>query len=253
MSPKRSRSRRAFIISGLVLVSIGVLELNAVAQTQPRSFFERIRNVINPRRRSQFISGRSRGGAVRGRCVAPELANTRLTALIPDTNLGLTVAAYPTFWFYVPYRKTNEVSTAEFMLLDEARNPVLAQPIVVNLPESPGIVRLQLPTSTSPLAIDQDYNWYFSINCSARNPSRNPGVSGWIRRVAESPELTIQLRTLPAQQRYVAYTEHEIWYEVVTELAQYRDRFPSDWSATLQALNLPEIVAQSPIIELQPL
>jgi hypothetical protein len=246
----RSRSRRAFIISSLALVTVGAVGLQSTT-AQAQSFFSRIQDIINPRRRSQSASGRSRGGSVRGRCAAPELADTRLTALIPDTNLGLTIADYPTFWFYVPYGRTDTVSTAEFMLLDANRNPVLVQPISVNLPETPGIVSFQLPASASPLDIDQEYNWYFSIICSERNPSRNPGVSGWVRRIAEPPELVFQLRSLPAEQRYVAYAEHEIWYEVVTELSQHRDRYPNDWIDTLRLMSL-ESVAQRPITELHP-
>jgi len=112
MSPKRSPSRRAFIISSVALVTIGAVGLQSTP-AQAQSFFSRIRDIINPQRRSQSASGRSRGGSVRGRCAAPELADTRLTALIPDTNVGLTVADYPTFWFYVPYGRTDNVSMAE--------------------------------------------------------------------------------------------------------------------------------------------
>jgi len=114
-------------------------------------------------------------------------------------------------------------------------------------------VSFRLPASASPLDLDQEYNWYFSILCSERNPSRNPGVSGWVRRIAAPSDLVSQLRTLPAQQRYIAYAEHEIWYEVVTELSQNRDRYPNDWIETLRLMNLPEVVAQSPVTELHPL
>jgi hypothetical protein len=252
MSSRRSHTRRVFIISGLSFMTVGGLGLSAVAQAQSQSFFSRIRDIINPRRRSQTASGRSRGGSVRGRCVAPERADTRLTALIPNTNLGLTISAYPTFWFYIPYQRTDDINTAEFMLLDADRRPVLTKSVLVNLPETPGIVRFSLSPSAQPLDIGQEYNWHFSINCSLRHPSRNPGVSGWVRRVAEPPELAARLNTLPDQQHYLAYAEHEIWYEVLTELSQYRDRYPEDWSVMLQSMNLPEAVAQSSIHELQP-
>ncbi|NJR76711.1 MAG: DUF928 domain-containing protein, partial [Scytonema sp. CRU_2_7] len=108
--------------------------------------------------------GRVLGGAKRGTC--PQF-KPELTALVPfnqktSTALdvwGLTTAAHPTFWFYVPLPK-NSAYPSEFVLQDEASNPIYQTAIA--LPDKPGVIGVAVPKSVSPLALNKRYRWFFS-------------------------------------------------------------------------------------------
>jgi hypothetical protein len=252
MGQKPLHSRRLFLVSTVTLVaSSAAFLLLPQPKAEAQSFIERLRSLFTGRSGRRTASGRKRGGAVRGPCAAPAVAGQSLTALIPKDNLGLTTQAHPTFWCYLPYAQAQEVRIAEFMLLDEALDPVLEEPIAVTLPASPGLVSFSLPPDVKPLSVNQSYNWYLSIICSEQNPSRNPVVYGWVRRVAEVPGLTQQLQEVPPSDRYQVYAQNEIWYETLTELARHRDKHSDAWRQMLGLMQL-EDVAQAPIIELQP-
>jgi Domain of Unknown Function (DUF928) len=185
--------------------------------------------------------GDRKGGASRtgeeslGNC--PMLASD-LTALIPETNLGLTVDGHPTFWFYVPY-DTQDVSYATFMLLDEEQNQVLAAPISVPLSGVPGVIGVTLPASSKELEMDQEYHWYFTLECNSKEASSNPHVHGWVKRIA--PIAGIEPND------YIAYGEHGIWYNALTSLVRMRQQdgqnltVQQDWADLLKAVQLESL------------
>ncbi|WP_245587403.1 DUF928 domain-containing protein [Cylindrospermum stagnale] len=181
-------------------------------------------------------TGRVRGGAGRGQCpVIASSDETQLTALVPTISnsldkeallskqkssqivWGKTFEAYPTFWFYIPYQYEESELEAKFVLLDEEKS-IVTGPIFLklsnqdNLDQKSKIAKFTLPKQ-QPLEIGKEYNWYFSIICDARKPSRNPGVTGWIQRV--------ELPILPPKQ-YLYYAQQGIWYDTVTRLADSR-------------------------------
>ncbi len=184
--------------------------------------------------------GHREGGASRGNCPPTDLP---LTALIPKTNLGLTVNPYPTFWFYVPYESTT-VTQAELMILDENRNPVTEKPLLVSLSQTPGIVSVPLPQTAKPLELNQKYHWYFSLVCDSENPSKNPTVDGWVKRVELRSELN----------NYQGYVSEGIWYDAMTQIGQSLQVNPSDptaiteWQKLLEAVDL-ESLKQVPVID----
>lgn len=185
--------------------------------------------------------GDRKGGASRtgeeslGNC--PMLASD-LTALIPETNLGLTVDGHPTFWFYVPY-DTQNVSYAKFMLLDEDQNSVLAAPISIPLSGVPGVIGVTLPASSKELEMDQEYHWYFELECNSKEPSSNLRVDGWVKRIA--PIAGIEAND------YIAYGEHGIWYNALTALIRMRQQdgqnltLQQDWEDLLKAVKLESL------------
>ncbi|MGB3401941.1 MAG: DUF928 domain-containing protein [Microcoleaceae cyanobacterium] len=191
--------------------------------------------------------GQRKGAASRGNCPPTQPG---LTALIPETNLGLTTKEYPTFWFYIPY-STTEIAQAELMLLDENQQPILEKPMKIQLSQTPGIVGITLPSMAKPLAVGQQYRWYFELECDAENPSKNPRVDGWVKRVTPPSELVSQLENNPTQQSYLAYAENGIWYDALTTLIQgIKDAsssktFNQDWANLLEAVGLEELVQAS--------
>ena len=268
------RSLRLFLI---LIVCLAVFVFQPVALASPviaqrspdnlvTNVLRRIRSLIRSTSRSRAPTGRTRGGAGRGplcpfinipvSALVPALHGEMAEAIATDLVFGTTIEAHPTFWFYVPYAAAEGVDTAKFMLLDAERNPVLPEPIVVSLTGTPGFVSFRLPEPYS-LEIDQLYNWYFSIVCDAKKPSRNPGVRGWVQRVAASPELAVDLSQIAPAQKYVAYAQNGIWFEMVTDLAENLDRAPTDstlqadWMAILEELDLTAL-QDTPIVECCP-
>lgn len=201
----------------------------APSAVQAQWFWERL---FRRERAEGQASGRASGGAVRDAvCSAEAIENQPLTALVPLSNEGDTVQAYPSFFFYVPFGSDEGPTLAEFMLLDEDQRFALEQPLRVVLPEGAGIVRLQLPTQTPGLAVGERYNWYFSILCDEWELSKNPSVSGWVVRVdTDTPET---------------------WYESLEAIAQQRQERLEEWRSLLQLYQL-ESVADEPIEDLVP-
>ena len=173
----------------------------------------------------------------------------RLTALVPvygspdlELVLGLTIAAHPTFWFYIPYSHT----PGEFVLQDEADRTVYQTP--VSLSGTPGVVSLSLPSTASPLEIGKRYHWYFNIYC---NPQQPPVfVDGWIKRDSLNAALKNQLEKATPKQRVALYAANGIWYEALTASAELRRTDPNraDWAAMLRTIGLDDI-ASEPMLE----
>lgn len=176
----------------------------------------------------------------RSNCPAINLPlDLALSALIPKTNLGKTVDGHPTFWFYIPY-PARVIQKAEFMLLDENQNPVWEQTLSIPLSGTPGLVNVTLPATVKELEIDREYHWFFELQCNSENPSSNPRVDGWVKRVAPIPGIE--------PNDYIAYTEQGIWYNALTSLIQMRQQDmqnptrQQDWEALLKAVGLESLI-----------
>lgn len=210
-------------------------------------------------------TGRRRGGASRDGCTA---MNTPVTALVPGEEtagkfegetsseitstsfLALTVAEYPTFWFYVPELHTTARS-GEFVLQNEARVDIYRTPVPI---PQPGIISINLPQMPQySLKKDVKYHWYFKVYCAAtQKTSAYFFVDGWVQRVALTHELEIQLKAA-APGKYRAYIANNIWYDALTNLADLRrtnsqnSTLAEDWADLLKSIGLQDI-ATEPIV-----
>jgi len=191
--------------------------------------------------------GRRSGGAGRDDCPA---VDAPLTALVPDNNLGLTVAESPTFWFFVPQLPTTARS-GEFVLQDQEHNDVYRTPF--RLSGKPGVVSIRLPSNPqSSLKRDQMYRWHFQIYCQPQTTSEYFWVEGWVKQVALNPTLESQLEAAKPRE-YIAYAENGIWHEAVTKLAELRLSDPQNatlsenWAELLRAVGLEEL-AKEPLL-----
>jgi Domain of Unknown Function (DUF928) len=238
------------LILTVILVFGYPLQAQAQARSQQNQnafqvALERIQSLFVQPTKLGAPVGRTRGGAGRGRCSAiatspsnqSDIGELTLTALIPPISKSLnrveqlpksessqvvwgkTLEEYPSFWFYIPFvYKESELEYAKFVMLDEDRHIVVG-PIFFQLPNKldvggkPSIAELTLPANLKPLEKNKQYNWFFSIICDERKPSRNPSVTGWIQREA-----------LPflAPQDYMYYARSGIWYDAVTHLVESR-------------------------------
>lgn len=198
--------------------------------------------------RRQGLPGRRVGGGTRGDCYVGEKT---LTALIPKNNLGLTVSANPTFFFYVP--QSSNAQLVEFVLRDENDQLVYEQQLKTNGPS--GIVSFSLAEASvsERLDINQKYQWYFSIICNPQNRAHDVSVNGWVQRVEPTPTLTRELEAVTLPERAALYAEAGLWHDALTTLAQLRYSRPYDstlaaqWAQLLQSVGLDE-VAQEPLV-----
>lgn len=163
---------------------------------------------------------------------------------------GLTIAAQPTFWFYVPYTLPPDLSTpeassklvAQFVLLDESDHPVWNELMAVELSNHPQLVEYPLSHA---LETDKPYKWYFSVICDSEKLSRNPVVRGWVQRVEPMHRLQAALRNAPPFKQYLVYLENGIWFDTVSSLVKIRRQFPStnreDWLSLLDSFGIPRV------------
>lgn len=206
--------------------------------------------------------GRRRGAAGRsgGNCTI----HLPLTALVPAIEKrvgegkatyvwGITSAEYPTFWFYVPDSGPS-LRSVEFVLQDDQNNDVYRT--FVKLPQKQGIVSLSLPSTSTPLKINQNYHWFFktemAVSCQQQEPVIvKDAVEGWVQRVQPDLNLTSQLKTATQRQQMALYAQNGFWYDALKTLAQLRLQKPEDaalkanWQELLQSVGLSEIASQS--------
>lgn len=236
----------------LVLILVGcilwdfttVVPSMASEPVQTQNFFQRIwRRFTDRPKRDERPATVGRGGANRDRC---PYTKQELVALVPvSSNTGLpylerTLAAYPTWYFYVPYqpRLGRQI---EFVLLDIDENILYQQ--IFTLSNTPGILRISLPDHISGLKINQAYRWVFSIVCNPSNRSGDATVNGWIERV-ESTALIPNFETVDIRKRYLLYANSLFWFDAINELVSLRETYPKDpeleaaWNSLLKTLNL---------------
>jgi hypothetical protein len=170
-----------------------------------------------------------------------------MTALMPNSNVGLTIADYPAFSWYVPQ---NSATAAEFVLLDQANSEIYKT--VVPVANQPGVVSLSLPTdgTVPPLVVGKSYRWYFSLICDPLDRSADTFTSGWVQRIEPSSSLAQALTTAATEEKPDIYAKAGIWYEAVATLIKLRQEQPQNvallnqWQTLLKSVGLEKIADQ---------
>ena len=206
--------------------------------------------------------GRVRGGAKRGElagCPPTQLDLTALMSFTEEANSVINVWAqttveHPSWFFYVPYTKDSPYEV-EFVLQDQDSNEIYQKAIA--LPDKPGVIRVSLPSTATPLALNKQYRWFLTINCDQQKNSPPTFVEGVVQRVELNPAALKELQTAELLNRYAIYAQNGIWYEALTILAQLRDKNPKDaalqteWRNLLGSIRLDDIAAE-PIFSEKP-
>ena len=203
-------------------------------------------------------SGERGSGGSRGNCPALVESDSSLTALIPVSNWGTTVAERPTLWFYVPYTP-EQAAIGEFILQDEDLNNIFRANL--NLPKTPGFVSVTIPATQNPLEINKWYRWNFKLYCDSSKFDRPTYAFGWVKRIALTPALERQLK-VAGQRKDKVYAVEEIWFDALDYLTNLRLANPTDaslekdWNHLLGAkgvvLTLPNQVPISGSVTLNP-
>lgn len=222
------------VLVGL-LISVGSLS-TAYAQTQVKF------NVPDIEAPGNRESAAQRSGDED--CLSGDIP---LMAVVPETNIGLTTAAYPSIYVYVP---PTVAKTARFVIFDQASNTSLyEEEFAINSP-SGGIVTVSLPDNgiQQPLVVDQSYYWYFSLECDVDNPDANPVIESNIQRVSPTDELAESIAIGEPETLPMLYAEAGLWYDALTASAELSvsdadsERMPApEWNDLLEAVGLTSI------------
>lgn len=197
----------------------------------------------------QGVPGRREGGGTRG-LVCP----TAITALIPQSTMGQTISAKPTFFYYLPAAVDK---TVQFELADE-RDKTIYKKSFRMVTSRAGIVSVSLGSDdNSPaLEVGKNYQWYFTIKCNPKNTD-DVLVSGWINRTVLAPTVNKELDRSPDRRAKLSiFAQQGLWYEYLATLAQLRMESPSDaslaikWSEVLSSVELGKI-AREPLVTSQ--
>lgn len=182
-------------------------------------------------------------------CVA---ANQKpLIAITPESNIGLTLVPYPTFFWYVP---ENYAKALEFVLVDEGEKEVYKTTFAPT--GSAGVISLSLPATIglAPLKVAKPYRWYFSIVCDPADRSSDLLVKGVVQRVAPTAALVETLQRSEPRKRLEAYAAAGIWNDLLATLAELRRTYPSDsslssdWALLLKQVKLDDY-AREPLVD----
>ena len=103
----------------------------------------------------------------------------KLIALVPENNIGRTLAARPTFYVYLPPTSSKE---AFFSIQDQNRNHVYQTKLTIS--GEGGIVSFTLPDNAPELEIGQNYAWFFApLDKDGVLRPDNYDATGWVKRV----------------------------------------------------------------------
>ncbi|MCT7979049.1 DUF928 domain-containing protein [Laspinema olomoucense] len=193
---------------------------------------------------------------IRGKCpVDLDLPSESLTALMPSSGVGLTLAGNSTsFLIYLP---STSALTGELILQDETGTEQLYQ-MMVTLTNTPGIIKLTVPLDELSLKSGEYYRWYFSILCDPTDRAADLFVSGWLKPMDVSPSLMADLDNAATPlERAEIYGKNGFWYptlELLADIQQSSTDFSTEakigWDELLssEVVNLESLVNQ-PFLE----
>ncbi|MEW5861539.1 MAG: DUF928 domain-containing protein [Cyanobacteriota bacterium] len=201
------------------------------------------RRIGAPRTREPGASRGSNSCAAEGKS---------LMALLPSTNIGLTVAARPTLFVAFPETSAQE---AEFILYDGETTQQVKYETTLPIPNKAGVVSVSVPQKDAPpLVVGKTYRWSLSVICDPEDRGADIVVEGWIQRVQPSLVLRNALEKAAPRDRPAIYADAGMWLDTVASLADLRNANPndstliSDWKDLLKSVNLGT-VAEEPLMK----
>ncbi|MEL6813710.1 MAG: DUF928 domain-containing protein [Cyanobacteria bacterium J06598_3] len=161
----------------------------------------------------------SRGGASRPaevKCAEDDAYGFPLTALIPQSGLGLTTRAHPTLMVYVPPTTARQV---HFTLRDSNRQGLYQ----TQIPIAPtgGILNITLPADSPELLVGSRYQWSLGLLCQSPQTDM-PIARGQIQRVDVPEDVAWVNQPLLAQA--TAYGQAGIWHDMLASLVVLQQR-----------------------------
>jgi Domain of Unknown Function (DUF928) len=195
---------------------------------------------------SLTLPGGRQGAGTRTDCAK---ADFTFAPVVPTSNYGQTVAAYPSVYWYQANHTFSWVRFELFVVqpqtLKRDSDPIYQT--TYRLKQDTPWVSLTLPERAgfSPLKVGQIYQWKVTLLCSAQGPDDETAsgsqcsIQGWIERVP-SPNL----KWPKSPRRHKIYAEKGLWYDAISDLAEDLRQHPQqahlmqEWQTLLQETTL---------------
>jgi Domain of Unknown Function (DUF928) len=162
-------------------------------------------------------STENRGGMRRTKVAGSRGCGAEIVALMPRSNLGVTISDRPTLWFYLG-TSSRDVESIKFTIFASS-NPADRETWIAQLPHQleTGLIKVKYPGRALTAG---SYEWEFSYQQAGCNKPQT--LSGYIQK-----EPNPQLASIDSsQQRWRSYARNGIWYELVDELIVSRQQQP---------------------------
>jgi hypothetical protein len=178
------------------------------------------------------------------RSITSEGQECPVTAIIPATNVGLTLSPYPRFFFHTPPYPGASVA---FRLTTEAGDLVYATQFVPEARDGTYEIALPATSNLPPLEVGTMYLWTFEI------PEQSLTLSGGILRGEPSVEFAADLAAANPIKRVRLLAETGIWFDAISEVADLvrSDRtnayYEHLWDELLESVELDKI-ADRPLL-----
>lgn len=173
-----------------------------------------------------------------------------VVALMPKSNLGLTLSERPTLWFSLPAISTGR--KLEFGLYSPAGELVHKESF--NAPEDAGITSLKIPETFAPLTVGEDHRWYLSVVCNPQSRSEDLVVTGWIRRIPADNDFEERIAKAVPYEQISIYQESALWLEALATLVEVRLESPNNtalerltdekWVGLLESVDLLRVAME---------
>ncbi|MBW4539197.1 MAG: DUF928 domain-containing protein [Myxacorys chilensis ATA2-1-KO14] len=239
--------RRAFSLVALTLLLTGLANVAIVPIGNCEAT---TKSVLKFRPPSRGSLSTTRGGASRGDTAQVK----QLQALVPQTSIGYTTAAYPSLMVYIP-KTTAKMMIVRIRSADGKKTLFKKEMAVL---QTPGIVRVNFEDAAlPPLKIREQYRWSVSLVASAVDRSTATVIEGALERIQPDAQLTQLLAKADLQQQAFIYAESGVWWNVLLTLDDLRKAQPQNpalnqqWTSLLDSVGLGAI-AQMPILDLKP-
>lgn len=167
-----------------------------------------------------------------------------LAALVPSSNqFGVTTAARPTIFAYMPVVQDSVASLVEFELVDAAGRSIYfteLEPVTTS-----GIVGLRLPKNAPELEVGRAYRWVVTVYDQLDEVSGQ--TMGLIQRVEQPASVTAELaQATSAYERAMVYVEARLWYDALAAMAAAYRETPTpairdSWAQLLRSAGLDEL------------
>ena len=173
----------------------------------------------------------------------------KIVYLLGNENREYTLSAYPTFWFHIPHDIDREAQI-EFALKELETGKEIYNQIVPAKSRS-AIKGIALPKDKiNALSFDTNYVWSLTVSCPQTEPETLITLSGWLSRSPITPQVKNQLAATPPLEKYKVYLKHEVLYDALSELANYRIVEPNNiqiataWNQFLTELGWQDLIQQ---------
>jgi hypothetical protein len=172
-------------------------------------------------------------------------------AILPETNLGLTVSNSPVIFVYIPENSSDSPRVGQLSIDNQDDQELYSR--TLPLTQDRGILMLKLPEKIN-LSVGESYKWKFSLIDKNGN-NQNKFAAGWIQKVPLDNNLV--KANSEKEETWAAinlFAEEGIWQDTLEKLALLHLNNPEDqqiqreWTELLKSVGLKEYVAKSKIL-----